>query len=131
EIVDTMHRGPTHCERGQPGSPSIAWVRPRQVIVGSGEAITRYDLYGRFAGADVTNVPGTIVGLVAGMDGRRLAIALRDAVGEVRVVEAHTPRFSSAAYPLRVYRLLLTIQREWCRRPHLAVNRELSPSGGA
>ena len=111
EIVDTMHRGPTHCERGQPGSPSIAWVRPRQVIVGSGEAITRYDLYGRFAGADVTNVPGTIVGLVAGMDGRRLAIALRDAVGEVRVVEAHTPRFSSAAYPLRVYRLLLTIHR--------------------
>ena len=111
EIVDTMHRGPTHCERGQPGAPSIAWVRPRQVIVGSGEAITRYDLYGRFAGADVTNVPGTIAGLAAGMDGRRLALALRDPVGEVRVVEARTPRFSSAAYPLRVYRLLLTIHR--------------------
>ena len=59
----------------------------------------------------MTNVPGTIVGLVAGMDGRRLAIALRDAAGDVRVVEAHTPRFSSAAYPLRVYRLLLTIHR--------------------
>ena len=111
EIVDTMRPGPTHCERGQAGPPSIAWVRPRQVIVGSGEAITRYDLYGRFAGADVTNVPGTIVGLAAGMDGRRLALALRDPVGEVRVVEARTPRFSSAAYPLRVYRLLLTIHR--------------------
>jgi hypothetical protein len=111
QIVDTLHRGPTHCERGQPGAPSIAWVRPRQVIVGSGEAITRYDLYGRFAGADVTNVPGTVVGLAAGMDGRRLALALRDPVGDVRVVEARTPRFSSAAFPLRVYRLLLTIRQ--------------------
>jgi hypothetical protein len=110
QIVDTLHRGPTHCERGQPGAPSIAWVRPRQVIVGSGEAITRYDLYGRFAGADVTNVPGTVAGLAAGMDGRRLALALRDPVGDVRVIEARTPRFSSAAYPLRVYRLLLTIR---------------------
>src|SRR4051812_42664345 len=110
QIVDTLHRGPTHCERGQPGPPSIAWVRPRQVIVGSGEAITRYDLYGRFAGADVINVPGTVAGLAAGMDGRRLALALRDPIGDVRVVEARTPRFSSAAYPLRVYRLLLTIR---------------------
>jgi hypothetical protein len=111
QIVDTLHRGAPHCERGQPGAPSIAWVKPRQVIVGSGEAITRYDLYGRFAGADVTNVPGAVAGLAAGMDGRRLALALRDPVGHVRVVEARTPRFTSAAYPLRVYRLLLTIRR--------------------
>ncbi|HEX5252085.1 MAG TPA: hypothetical protein VFW14_20660 [Gaiellales bacterium] len=110
QIVDTLHGGPTHCDRGQPGAPSIAWVRPRQVIVGSGEAITRYNLYGRFAGADVTNVPGTVAGLAAGMDGRRLALAIRDSLGDVQVVEARTPRFSSAAYPLRVYRLLLRIR---------------------
>jgi hypothetical protein len=50
-----------------------------------------------------------VVGLAAGDGGRRLALALRDADGGVRVVEARTPRFSSASYPLRVYRLLLTL----------------------
>jgi hypothetical protein len=109
EIVDTLHGAGPHCERGQPGAPSIAWLRPRQLIVGSGGAIIRYDLYNRFAGVDVTNTPGVVVGLAAGDGGRRLALALRDADGGVRVVEARTPRFSSASYPLRVYRLLLTL----------------------
>jgi hypothetical protein len=111
EIVDTLHRSPTHCERGQPGAPTIAWVRPRQVIVGSGRAITRYALHGRFAGADVTNTPATVAGLAAGMDGRRLALALREADGSVRVVEARTPRFSEASHPLRLYRALAHLGR--------------------
>ncbi len=111
QIVDTLHGGRTHCERGQPGAPSIAWLRPRQVVVGSGTTIARYDLYSRFAGADVTTVPGTVAGLAAGMGGRRLAMALRDPGGAVRVIEARTPRFSSADYPLRIYRLLLTLRQ--------------------
>lgn len=111
QIVDTLHGGPTHCERGLPGVPSIAWVRPRQVIVGSGRSITRYDVYGRFAGADVTNTPGTVLGLAAGMDGRRLALALRGGDGEVHVVEARTPRFSEASHPLRLYRALADLGR--------------------
>jgi hypothetical protein len=111
EIVDTLHGGAARCERGRPGSPAIAWVRPRQVIVGSGRAITRYDLHGRFAGADVTNVPGVVAGLAAGTDGRRLALALREPGGSVQVVEARTPRFSEAAHPLRIYRVLARFGR--------------------
>jgi hypothetical protein len=111
QIVDTLHRGSTHCERGRPGPPAIAWVRPRQVIVGSGRTITRYALSGRFAGADVTDVPGSVAGLTAGMDGRRLALALREADGSVQVVEARTPRFSEASHPLRIYRVLARFRR--------------------
>lgn len=110
ELVDTLH-GRVNCRRGMPGTPAIAWVRPRHVIVGSGRSITHYDLYGRFAGADVTNTPGTVVGLAAGMDGRRLAIALRGADGKVHVVEARTPRFSEAYHPLRLYRALADLGR--------------------
>jgi hypothetical protein len=111
QLVDTLHDGRVQCRRGMPGDPSIAWVRPRQVIVGSGRSITRYDLYGRFAGADVTDTPGTVVGLAAGMDGHRLALALRNADGTVHVVEARTPRFSEASHPLRLYRALADLGR--------------------
>jgi hypothetical protein len=110
EIADTLHGARPICRQGQAGAPSIAWLRPRQVIVGSGRTLTRYDLYGRFAGADVTDVPGEVAGLAAGLDGHRLALALRDPGGGVRVVEARTPRFSSASYPLRIYRLLLRLR---------------------
>jgi hypothetical protein len=110
ELVDTLHDR-VLCRRGMPGTPAIAWVRPRQVIVASGRSITHYDLYSRFAGADVTDTPGTVVGLAAGMDGRRLALALRGADGKVHVVEARTPRFSEAAHPLRLYRALADLGR--------------------
>jgi hypothetical protein len=110
EIVDTLHAGRPLCRQGRPGTPSIAWLRPRQVVVASGRSMTRYDLFGRFAGADVTDVPGTVAGLAAGLDGRRLALALRAPDGAVRVVEVRTPRFTEASNPLRVYRLLLTLR---------------------
>jgi hypothetical protein len=110
ELVDTLH-GRVNCRRGMAGTPAIAWVRPRHVIVGSGRSITHYDLYSRFAGADVTDTPGTVVGLAAGMDGRRLALALRGAGGKVHVVEARTPRFSEASHPLRLYRALADLGR--------------------
>jgi hypothetical protein len=110
ELVDTLH-GRVNCRRGMAGPPAIAWVRPRHVIVGSGRSITHYDLYSRFAGADVTDTPGTVVGLAAGMDGRRLALALRGAGGKVHVVEARTPRFSEASHPLRLYRALADLGR--------------------
>jgi hypothetical protein len=45
------------------------------------------------------------------MDGRRLALALREADGSVRVVEARTPRFSEASHPLRLYRALAHLGR--------------------
>ena len=43
---------------------------------------------GRAAGVDVTDVPGRVAGLVAGPGGRRIALALREPHGGVRVVEA-------------------------------------------
>jgi hypothetical protein len=110
ELIDTLHDH-VLCRRGMPGAPAIAWVRPRHVIVASGRSITHYDLYSRFAGADVTDTPGTVVGLAAGMDGRRLALALRGADGKVHVVEARTPRFSEASHPLRLYRALADLGR--------------------
>ena len=48
---------------------------------------------------------------MAAPGGRRIALALRDAGGRVRVVEARTPRFSEASRPLRVYRVLLDLGR--------------------
>jgi len=38
-------------------------------------------------------------------------LALRDAEGNVRVVEAYTPRFSEESSPLRVSRTLLELGR--------------------
>jgi hypothetical protein len=111
EVVDTLRSGRPLCERGQAGDPAIAWLRPRQVVVAAGTTLARYDLHTRFAGVDVTTLPGVVAGLAAGDGGRRLALALRDPDGGVRVVEARTPRFSSAGHPLRVYRLLLALRQ--------------------
>ena len=33
-------------------------------------------------------------------------MAVRDGAGRVHVVEARTPRFSEASFPLRIYRVL-------------------------
>ena len=73
-----------------------------------GATITRY-VVGLAGGADVTAVPGRVAGIAASPGGRRIALALRDASGAVRVVEARTPRFSEASYPLRIYRVLLDL----------------------
>jgi hypothetical protein len=109
QVVDTLHGDRALCERGQPGDPVLAWLRPHQLVVGAARTVTRYDLHARFAGVDVTPVPGMVAGMAAGDGGRRLALALGRAGGGVRVVEARTPRFSSASHPLRVYRLLLAL----------------------
>ncbi len=107
-VVDTLHRGHGTCIAGAgAGQPNIAWLAPRQLVVGAGGTITRY--VAGLAGADVTAVPGRVAGIAASPSGRRIAIALRDASGNVRVVEARTPRFSEASHPLRVYRVLLDL----------------------
>jgi hypothetical protein len=108
-VVDTLHHGRGLCVAGMTsGMPKIAWLQPRQLLVGAGETITRYVVGG---GVDVTDVPGRVAGLVAGPGGREIALALRDPNGGVRVVEARTPRFSEEAAPLRVSRLLLDLGR--------------------
>jgi hypothetical protein len=109
-VVDTLRGGPALCEQGATsGMPKIAWLRPRQLLVGAGGTITRYVDDGRTGGVDVTDVPGRVAGLVAAPGGRRIALALRDPTGAVRVIEAHTPRFSEASRPLRASRVLLDL----------------------
>jgi hypothetical protein len=110
-VVDTLHHRHGLCVTGPAGGvPRIAWLAPRQLVVGMGATITRY-VVGLAAGADETNVPGRVAGIAASPGGRRIALALRDASGAVRVVEARTPRFSEAASPLRVSRVLLDLGR--------------------
>ncbi len=108
-VVDTLRHTRGMCVTGAAsGLPKIAWLQPRQLVVGMGDAITRY-VVGLAGGADVTAVPGRVAGIAASPGGRRIALALRDASGAVRVVEARTPRFSEASYPLRIYRVLLDL----------------------
>ena len=64
---------------------------------------------GAAGGVDVTSVPGRVAGLAAAPGGRRIAVALRDSDGTIRVVEAYTPRFSEDSSPLRVGRTLLEL----------------------
>jgi hypothetical protein len=87
--------------------PKLAWLRPGRLIVAAGATLTRF----LGPGVDVTAVPGQVAGIASAPGGRLLALALRDASGDVRVVEARTPRFSEAAHPLRVYRVLLHLGR--------------------
>ena len=109
-IVDTLGHSPGTCVAGGgAGEPRIAWLAPRQLVVGVGTTITRY--VAGLAGADVTRVPGSVAGIAASPGGRRIALALRDASGRVRVIEARTPRFSEASHPLQVYRVLLDLGR--------------------
>ena len=108
-VVDTIRHTRGMCTFGAAsGLPKIAWLDPRQLVVGMDDTITRY-VVGLAGGADVTAVPGSVAGIVAAPGGRRIALALRDGSGRVRVVEARTPRFSEASYPLRVYRVLLDL----------------------
>jgi hypothetical protein len=109
-VVDTLRHGSGMCVSGMPvGAPKIAWLRPGQFLVGTGLTLTRYDVEGGALGVDVTALPGRVAGLVAGPGGRRIALALRDASGRVRVVEARTPRFSEKSQPLQVSRTLLEL----------------------
>ncbi|HEY8860231.1 MAG TPA: hypothetical protein VIM27_12315 [Gaiellales bacterium] len=111
-VVDTLHHSRGLCASGNmPGIPRVAWLQPRQLLVGAGTTITRYVVNGPAGGVDVTNVPGRVAGLAAAPGGRRIALALRDAEGNVRVVEAYAPRFSEESSPLRVSRTLLELSR--------------------
>ncbi len=107
QVADTLHHGRSTCLRtGVGGMPKLAWLRPGQLLVGAGGSIARLvDEPGLAGGADVTRVPGQVAGLVAAPGGHRIAVAVRHDDG-VRVFEARTPRFSEAAFPLRVYRVL-------------------------
>lgn len=110
-VVDTLHHRRGLCVTGAASDlPKIAWLAPRQLVVGMGATITRY-VVGLAGGADRTDVPGRVAGIAAAPGGRRIALALRDASGAVRVVEARTPRFSEASYPLQVSRVLLDLGR--------------------
>jgi hypothetical protein len=107
-VDDTLGRGRRTClAGGTPGVPKLAWLRPGQLVAGVGDTLTRYSI--RIGGSDVTRLPGQVAGIVAAPGGRRLALALRDADGDVRVVEARTPRFSEAATPLHVIRTLIDL----------------------
>lgn len=106
EVADTLHQARTTCfDDGNAAMPKLAWLRPGQLLVGAGDSIVRL-VVGLAGGADVTNAPGQVAGLVAAPGGRRIAVAIRDGSGHVRVVEARTPRFSEASFPLRIYRVL-------------------------
>jgi hypothetical protein len=110
-VLDTLrHTRGTCTTAGTSGLPKIAWLDPRQLVVGMGDTITRV-VVGLAGGADVTQVPGRVAGLAASPGGRRIALALRDQAGRVRVIEARTPRFSEASHPLQVYRVLLDLGR--------------------
>jgi hypothetical protein len=57
-VVDTLHHGRGLCASAPTaGLPKIAWLQPRQLLVGAGTTITRYVVRGRAAGVDVTGVP--------------------------------------------------------------------------
>jgi hypothetical protein len=109
QVSDTLHHGRTTCfQTGGGGMPKVAWLEPRQLLVGAGRSVSRL-VVGLAGGADVTGTPGQVAGLVAAPGGHRIAVALRDGGGRVHVVEARTPRFSEASFPLRVYRLLADV----------------------
>jgi hypothetical protein len=107
-VVQTLTPGRGMCAAGTAaGLPRLAWLRTGQLVVAAGHALTRYAAAS--GGADVTTVPGQVAGIAAAPGGRRLALALRGRDGDVRVVEARTPRFSEAAAPLRVTRTLIDL----------------------
>ena len=110
-VTDTLHPSHSTCfQGGGAGMPKLAWLRPGQLLVGSSSSIVRL-VVGLAGGADVTSAPGQVAGLAAAPGGHRIAVALRDASGHVRVVEARTPRFSEASFPLRIYRVLADLGR--------------------
>jgi hypothetical protein len=107
-VDDTLGTGRGICiADGAPGVPRLAWLRPGQLVVAAGHTLTRYPI--ALGGADVTDLPGRVAGIVAAPGGHRIALALRDANGDVRVVEARTPPFTEAATPLHVIRTLIDL----------------------
>ncbi len=107
-VTQTLTSGRGMCAAGgTAGVPKLAWLRTGQLVVGVGHTLTRYAAAS--GGADVTAVPGQVAGIAAAPGGRRLALALRDADGDVRVVEARTPRFGEAATPLHAIRTLIDL----------------------
>jgi hypothetical protein len=105
QVADTLHHGRSACfMTGGGGLPKLAWLRPGQLLVGAGRSIARIAIGP--GGADLTHAPGQVAGLVAAPGGHRIAVAVREHSGRVRILEARTPRFSEAAFPLRIYRVL-------------------------
>lgn len=106
QVSDTLHHGRTTCFQTEGGGmPKVAWIQPRQLVVGAGRSIARLVAEPGLTGAaDVTSTPGQVAGIVAAPGGHRIAVAIRDGEGRVRVFEARTPRFSEASFPLRIYR---------------------------
>lgn len=113
QVADTLHQGRSRCfQTGAGGMPKLAWLRPGHLLVGGGGSIARLvDEVGLAGGADVTRAPGQVAGLAAAPGGHRIAVAVRDGSGRVRIFEARTPPFSEASFPLRVYRILADLGR--------------------
>jgi hypothetical protein len=109
-VVDTLRHTRGMCTAGAagPGLPKLVWLDPRGLVVGMRDTVTRY-VVGLAGGADVTDVPGQVAGIAASPGGRRIALALRDPSGHLRVFEARTPRFSEASHPLQLYRVLVDL----------------------
>ena len=104
-VVDTTGHAPALCATVARGLPSIGWLGANQLVVGTGSTVSRLVLHRSGAGDDTTPTPGTIAGLAASPDGRRIVLALESG-GRTRVVIAATPRFSEEAGPLRILRTL-------------------------
>ena len=104
-VVDTTGHAPALCTTVARGLPSIAWLGGSQLLVGAGGTLSRIVIHRVGTGYDATTAPGTIAGLAASPDGRRIVLALASG-GRLRVVIAATPRFSEEADPLRILRTL-------------------------
>jgi hypothetical protein len=100
-VVDTTGHAPALCTTIARGLPSIGWLGARQLLAGAGSTLSRIVLHRVGTGYDATTTPGTIAGLAASPDGRRVVLALESG-GRQRVVIATTPRFSEEAGPLRI-----------------------------
>ena len=104
-VVDTTGRTPALCTTVAHGLPSIGWLGANQLLVGAGSTLSRIVIHHVGTGYDATTTPGTIAGLAASPDGRRVVLALESG-GRQRIVVAATPRFSEEAGPLRILRAL-------------------------
>ena len=104
-VVDTTGHAPALCTTVARGLPSIAWLGANQLLVGAGSTVSRIVIHRVGTGYDATTTPGTIAGLAASPDGRRIVLALESG-GRMRVLIAATPRFSEEAAPLRLLRTL-------------------------
>ena len=111
QVDDTLH--PSHAPASRAAAracPSWRGCGPASSWSARAARSSAY-VVGLAGGADVTSAPGQVAGLAAAPGGHRIAVALRDASGHVRVVEARTPRFSEASFPLRIYRVLADLGR--------------------